>query len=56
MSSVTFHHLPGVRMRQCVFGFIARSLGENGVFVLRDWDNSHADLEVCYDVTHGWPP
>ena len=24
--------------------------------MLRDWDNSHADLEVWYDVTHGWTP
>jgi len=43
-------------MRRCVLGFIARSLGERGVFVLRDWDNSHANLEVWYDITHGWTP
>ena len=24
--------------------------------MLRDWDNSHANLEVWYDVTHGWMP
>ena len=24
--------------------------------MLRDWDNSHANLEVWYDVTHGWTP
>ena len=29
VSSVTFHHLPSLRMRQCVLAFIARSLGEH---------------------------
>jgi SAM-dependent methyltransferase len=53
---VTFHHLPSERMRHCVLEFVARVLRPRGTFVLRDWDNSHANLEVWYDVTHAWTP
>ena len=62
-SSVTFHHLPSEQMRGCVYGFLARLLGERGTFVLREWDNSpsrHAppssSLEVWFDVAHSFTP
>ena len=49
VSSVTFHHLPSVRMRRCVLAFIARMLGEHVSHTgLEPGTSRQGPRQVCY--------